>query len=145
MKLKVKKLHTDAIIPNRAHPTDSGLDLYALDSVEIKPGQTVIVKTGISFDIPAGFEVQVRPRSGLSAKSKLRLANSIGTVDSGYQGDISVIAFHSGFDSDSSIIINKGDKIAQAVICPVMLWETEEVETFEKTERGSNGFGSTGN
>lgn len=151
MKLKVKKIHPDAIIPTRAHATDSGMDLYSLEKVILAPGETMIIKTGIAMDIPPGYEIQVRPRSGLSARTKLRVANSPATVDSGYQSDISVIMFHSGVRdiglqySDANITINKGDRIAQAVLCPVVLAELEEVTDFNnETERGTNGFGSTG-
>lgn len=94
------------------------------------------------MDIPEGYEVQVRPRSGLSAKTSLRIANSIGTVDQDYQGDISVIIWNA---SDSIAVIKAGDRIAQAVISPVVLPIVEEVSSFNSsTERGSKGFGSTG-
>jgi dUTP pyrophosphatase len=94
------------------------------------------------MDIPEGYEIQVRPRSGLSAKTSLRIANSIGTVDQDYQGDVSVIIWNA---SDSIAVIKAGDRIAQAVLCPVVLPQVEEVSSFNSlTNRGTNGFGSTG-
>lgn len=150
MKLRVKKLNDNAIIPTKSNSTDSGMDLYSLEDVIIRPGETRLIKTGIAFDIPPGYEIQVRPRSGMSLKTKFRIANSPGTVDSGYQGDISIIGYHSGEVSDlfglsdSPICISKGDRIAQAVLCPVILTELEVVDSFDETTRGTAGFGSSG-
>ena len=142
MKLKFKKLHIDAITPTRGSEKASGLDLYALETVHINPGITRVIKTGIAFDIPEGYEIQVRARSGLSSKTGLRLANGIGTVDQDYQGDCSVI-FYNTSDVDE-YRISKGDRIAQAVLCPVVLPELEEVFEFDnETDRGTSGFGST--
>lgn len=144
MQLKIKKLHPDAIIPTRNNPTDSGLDLYSLEDVTVKSGQTVLIKTGIAFGIPEGHEIQVRPRSGISLKTKFRIANSPGTVDKSYLGDISVIGFHAGFKDDADIIIKRGDRIAQAVLCPVSIPELIEVDSLDNTDRGDKGFGSSG-
>lgn len=151
MKLKVKKLHPDAIIPKRTNPTDSGLDLFALEDVTLEPGETKLIKTGIAFEIPEGHEVQVRPRSGMSLKTKFRVANSPGTVDRGYKGDISVIGFHAGFSNphvgpnDPPIQIKKGDRIAQAVLCPVTICDLEEIDSLSDSSRKDKGFGSSGN
>jgi len=140
--LKIKKLHPDATIPKRGTPSSSGLDLSSLEDHFILPNQTKLVATGISVDIPVGYEIQVRPRSGLSLKTPLRLANSIGTVDQDYQGDISVILWNSGA---GPVVIKAGERIAQMVLCPVVLPEVVEVtELSKETIRGSNGFGSTG-
>lgn len=140
--LKIKKLHPDATIPKRGTPSSSGLDLSSLEDHFILPNQTKLVATGISVDIPVGYEIQVRPRSGLSLKTPLRLANSIGTVDQDYQGDISVILWNSG---TGPVVIKAGERIAQMVLCPVVLPEVVEVtELSKETIRGSNGFGSTG-
>lgn len=144
--LKVKKLHPDAIIPTRTNPTDSGLDLYSLEDIDIPPGQTKLIKTGIAFEIPEGHEIQVRPRSGMSLKTKFRVANSPGTVDRGYSGDISVIG-HNSEDANmfgSIVRIKKGDRIAQAVLCPVTIPKLEEVIEFKETTRKDSGFGSSG-
>jgi len=140
--LKIKKLHPDAIMPQRATPKSSGLDLSALEKSIILPGQTKLIKTGIAFDIPEGYEVQVRPRSGLSLKTPLRLANSIGTVDQDYQGDVSVLLWNSG---DGLVIVEAGQRIAQAVLCPIVLPEVEIIKEFSsETIRANNGFGSSG-
>ena len=146
--LKVKKLHPDAIIPTRSNPTDSGLDLYSLEDHTLTPGQTALIKTGIAFEIPEGYEIQVRPRSGMSLRTHFRIANSPGTVDKSYLGDISVIGYHAGFiasDNMTVIKINKGDRIAQAVLCPVVIPNLIEIDEFSnETDRGASGFGSTG-
>lgn len=148
MELKVKKLHPDAIIPTRANPTDSGMDLYSLEDVVLKPGETKLIKTGITFEIPVGYEIQVRPRSGMSLKTKFRIANAPGTVDQSYRGDISIIGVNTGnplSSRDGLIEIKKGDRVAQAVLCPVIIPQLVEVKEFDnQTIRGANGFGSTG-
>lgn len=87
----VKRLHEDAVLPKYAREGDAGFDLYATEDVTIEPGQTMTIPTGLAFAIPKGYELQVRPRSGVSAKSKLRVANSPGTIDSGYRGEVGVI------------------------------------------------------
>jgi dUTP pyrophosphatase len=91
MNVKFKKLHPEAVAPTYAKPGDSGFDLVAVEDVIIEPGETVIVKTGLAFEIPPGYELQVRPRSGVSAKTKLRLSNAPGTIDSGYRGEVGII------------------------------------------------------
>lgn len=146
MELKFKKLHKDAITPTRNNPTDSGMDLYSLEDVTLFPQETKLIKTGIAFDIPRKFEIQVRPRSGMSLKTKFRVANSPGTADSAYIGDLSVIGFHSGIPgSDMPIEIKRGDRIAQAVLCPVEIPTLFEVEEFSTpSTRGQSGFGSSG-
>lgn len=151
-KLKVKKLSEDAIIPTRGSEKASGLDLYALEDTTILPGETKLVRTGIAFQIPEGYEVQVRARSGLSLKTGFRVANGIGTVDQDYLGECCVIGWNSNLtplDDTSitygSIQFKKGDRIAQAILCPVVLPELEEVTEFNvETERSTGGFGSTG-
>jgi len=141
MQLKVKKLHPNAILPTRGSELASGLDLYSLETVKIRPGETVIIKTGIAFGIPSGHEIQVRARSGLSAKTKLRVANGVGTVDADYTGDCSVI-----FDNIGKTIetIQAGTRIAQAVLCAVEILPLVEVDDLAKTIRSNSGFGSTG-
>jgi dUTP pyrophosphatase len=145
-KLKFKRLYADSIIPTRGSSKASGLDLYALEEVILYPQETRLIKTGIAFIIPEGYEIQIRPRSGMSLKTKFRVANSPGTVDADYTGECCVIGFNagSGVGRDDLIRINKGDRIAQAVLCPVVLPDLEEVENVELTGRGSQGFGSTG-
>lgn len=144
--IKIKKLHPDAITPTRSHPHDAGLDLYALDDMDIPDGETVLVKTGIAVDIPPGYEAQVRPRSGLTLEGNIKV--NLGTVDSGYEGDIGVITtctFPVGsIFSGRSYTVRKGNKIAQLVISPIVTPSVEIVEEFEsESARGTNGFGST--
>ena len=141
--LKVKKLKNNAIIPTRGSVLASGLDLYALEDTEILPGKTKAVSTGIAFQIPLGYEIQVRPRSGLSLKTNLRISNSPGTVDMDYLGECCVIMTNIGIENTEKI--KAGDRIAQAVLCPVIIPELTEVEEFDiETKRGTAGFGSTG-
>lgn len=141
--LKVKKLHPEAQLPKRGSKKASGLDLHSLNSYKLKPGESIMVQTGLSFIIPEGYEIQIRPRSGLSKNTKLRVSNSPGTVDADFQGEVCVLV--DNISTKESFVINKGDRIAQAVLCPVELCDVEEVkEITQKTERGSGSFGSTG-
>lgn len=141
VKVKVKKLNEEAKLPTYANPLDSGADVCAIESVVIKEGETKLVKTGLSMEIPNGYEIQVRPRSGMSLKTKFRIANAPGTIDSLYRGEICIIGENTG---SSPIYIEKGDRIAQLIIAPSYMMEITEVEELNETERGENGFGSTG-
>lgn len=141
MQVKVKKLNEFAVIPKYAHPGDSGVDLYATEEVVLWPGRTGLVGTGLSFEIPEGAEIQIRPRSGNSLKTSLRVANSPGTVDSGYRGEVKVILDNIG---PSTVTVKRGDKIAQAVLVPVYRMDIQEVEEVSDSERQTSGFGSTG-
>jgi dUTP pyrophosphatase len=146
--VKVKKLHPDAVLPRYATKGASGFDLVALEDVAIAPQETKLIKTGLSMEITEGYELQVRPRSGLSLKTYLRIANSPGSVDSDYRGEICVIMTnswpHSGSRNDFKEYIKKGDRIAQGMICPVEQAELVLADELSDTERGSGGFGSTG-
>ena len=165
--LPIKKLTDDATIPTYAHKYDAGMDLYASEDVIIESGETAKVPTGIAVNVPANYELQIRPRSGLTLKTKLRV--QLGTIDSGYTGEIGVIVDNiaqikyasvpritngllSG-DNDfnetrpvgkNAIKINKGDRIAQAVLSPVVRAEFQEVDNLGESERGDGGYGSTG-
>ena len=140
-KIKIKKLNADATIPTRSHPTDAGLDLYASEDVSVSRG--TMIPTGIAVDIPPGYEAQVRPRSGLSIRSSLRV--TLGTIDSGFVGEINVIADSVNVVGSTMYQVKKGDKIAQLVISPIETPEVEVVDDFDsESERGENGFGSTG-
>lgn len=141
MKVKIKKLHQDAIVPKYATKGSAGFDFYALEDVFINSNETVLVKTGLSFEVPIGYELQIRPRSGLSLKTPLRVANAPGTVDSDYRGEVCVIISNNSFGTQ---VIKKGDRVAQGVICPIIQAELEEVNELSDTDRGSGGFGSTG-
>jgi len=139
--LKVKKLSDQAVIPHFAHPGDAGMDLFSSEESQLQPGESMLVKTGISIELPPGTEAQVRPRSGLALKHRITLLNSPGTIDEGYRGEIGVIMINHG---EEPFRIEKGMKIAQMVIKPVLAVEIQEVEKLTDTCRGPGGFGSTG-
>jgi dUTP pyrophosphatase len=141
MKMYVKKLRDDAVLPQYAHPGDAGLDLFANEDVTLAPGASGMIKTGVAIELPAGTEAQVRPRSGLAAKHALTVLNTPGTVDEGYRGEVCVIMINHG---SASFTIDKGMKIAQMVIKPVLRVEVEAVAELSDTARGEGGFGSTG-
>lgn len=143
MRVDVKKLNQKATIPSYKHEGDSGVDVHACidESVVIGPGKTKLIPTGVAFAIPNGFEIQVRSRSGLSLKNGVVVLNSPGTVDAGFRDQIGVIMHNV---SDSDFTVNHGDRIAQLVLCPVVRMVLNEVEELPTSQRGTNGFGSTG-
>ena len=139
-KLNVMLLNEKAKVPNRANPTDSGLDLYATERIEIEPHSSAIVPTGIAVDLPLGVEAQVRPKSGITSKTGVRV--QLGTVDQSYRGEVGVMVDNI---YPFKAVIEKGKKIAQLVIVPVLYPAVNVVDSFEgETDRGENGFGSTG-
>lgn len=166
MKINAKKLHPNAKLPVKAHKTDAGFDLFAvLDEFDtvIKPGERRKVKTGIAIDVPDGWEAEIRGRSGLDSNTGLIIAN--GTVDAGYQGEISITVKNTNMENDGSVVvisdkqslknnaenykasylIKNGDRIAQLLFHKVPDITLTEVDDFSETsERGANGFGSTG-
>lgn len=142
MNLKVKKLTENATIPHYAHPGDAGLDLFSTEQTTIEPGATCLVKTGISLELPAGTEGQVRPRSGLALKHSVTVLNSPGTIDEGYRGEVGVILINHG---KTKFVIEPRMKIAQLLIKPVINATVIEVNDLSDTHRGEGGFGSTGN
>jgi dUTP pyrophosphatase len=139
--IKVQKLHPDAVIPSFAHSGDSGADLYSIDTTTILGGCTKLIHTGIAVKIPLGFEGQIRPRSGNALKFGYTVLNTPGTIDSNYRGEIGVLIFNSGRDY---VQIKKGDRIAQLVIQELPSIFFEEVEELDDSNRGQDGFGSTG-
>lgn len=139
MKLKVKRLHNDSILPAYQTSGAAGFDLHALTNYVLMPGESTLISTGLSFEIPVGYELQIRPRSGLSAKTKLRVI--LGTIDSDYRGEVKVIMENTG---SLVSIIDQGDRIAQAVLAPVVQAEIVEVDELGESERSAGGFGSTG-
>ncbi|GAA0820865.1 dUTP diphosphatase [Clostridium tertium] len=141
LKLKVQKIHNEAIIPNYAHKGDAGLDLYSVEEVKINPSETALIKTGIKIELPPQTEAQVRPRSGLALKHGITVLNTPGTIDEGYRGEVGVVLINHGKET---FIVEKGMKIAQMVVKPVWYVEVDEVEELSKTERAEGGFGSTG-
>ena len=156
----VERMQDDAVLPTYAHDGDAGMDLYSVTDVVIRPGETVLIHTGLKFAIPVGFEVQIRPRSGLSLNTPLRIPNAPGTIDSGYRGEICIILENTSPESyaDAQVLfatdkgnkkgpyqIKKGDRIAQMVFAKyetAALVMTESVDTIGIDRKG--GFGSTG-
>lgn len=144
MPIQFSKSNDAAVSPQYAYPTDSGFDLYSTEELTIEPFGRILVPTGLHFDIPDGYEIQVRSKSGLALKQGLMVLNSPGTVDQGYTGEIKVILFNTTKDS---VKIEKGQKVAQGVICPVVCgkWvNLVKVDNVEDKDRSDNGFGSTG-
>jgi dUTP pyrophosphatase len=141
LKIKVQKLDPDAIIPKYAKPDDAGFDLSAIDEGFLLPMERILIGTGLVFEIPEGYEMQIRSRSGLAAKHGIAVLNAPGTVDAGYRGEVKVILINLGYEPFE---IKKGDRIAQGVVKPVEQVEFELAEKLSETERGGNGFGSTG-
>ena len=139
----IKKLSKTASIPKYETAGSSGMDLAADidEKIEIKPGDTQIIPTGLSASIPLEFEIQIRPRSGLAAKHQLSVLNTPGTIDADYRGEIKVILINLG---KKSFVVEKGSRIAQMVLCPIIKAKIIETETLDDTTRGSGGFGSTG-
>jgi len=140
--VKFKKLHKDAQLPTYATPGSAGMDLYACndETITLWPGtEALLIPTGLAMELPPGYEAQIRPRSGLSLKG-LSVANSPGTVDEDFRGEVKVIMRNHGH----TFQIHKGDRIAQMVIVPVQQAVIEEVEELSDTQRGVGGFGSTG-
>lgn len=139
--LKIKKLSPDARTPHYAHFGDSGADLFAAEETTLQPMERKAVGTGLSAEVPRGFELQVRPKSGLALKSGLTVLNTPGTIDFGYRGEIKVILVNL---SDQPYHIEKGQKIAQLVVATVTYAEFQVVDALSETARGDGGFGSTG-
>ena len=134
----------ESIDPKYVYPTDSGFDLYSTESTYVEPFSRTLVPTGLHFDIPDGYEIQIRSKSGLAFNQGLMVLNSPGTVDQGYTGEIKIIIFNTTQDL---INIDKGQKIAQAVLSPVVCgkWITfKKVNDIEDKDRSDKGFGSTG-
>lgn len=139
--IKVKKLNDKAQIPEYQTEGSAGFDLHSVEDVIIDRNCTVLVKTGLAFALPDGYEMQIRPRSGLALDKQLTVLNSPGTIDSDYRGDVGVIIHNAGNQARQ---IEVGDRIAQGVIQKVEQVTFNEQEELEETERGEGGFGSTG-
>ena len=140
-KIKIKRLNPEAILPSYAHEGDAGMDIFSLENAVLQPGERKTVPTGLSFEIPLGYEIQIRPRSGLALNHGITLSNTPGTLDSGYRGELKVGMINL---SKESYEVKKGDKIAQIVLAKHETAEIQEVQELSKTSRGNNGFGSTG-
>ena len=139
----IKRLSKEVALPKYETDGSSGLDLAACinKNIEVRPGKSVIIPTGLAVAIPKDFEIQIRPRSGLAAKNQISVLNTPGTIDADYRGELKVILINL---SNKSFLVEKGLRIAQMVLCPVVKAKLKEVESLENTKRGTGGFGSTG-
>tara|TARA_B100000745_G_scaffold292132_1_gene232703 strand:- start:53 stop:490 length:438 start_codon:yes stop_codon:yes gene_type:complete len=143
VKVLIKKLNSKVQLPKYKTDGSSGMDLMAFTEspINIRPQESALIPTGISIAIPEDTEVQIRPRSGLAAKSSISVLNTPGTIDSDYRGEIKIILFNHGKEE---FIINNNDRVAQMILMPIIKAEFEEIEDLPKSLRGSGGFGSTG-
>ena len=142
--VKVKRLENfKGDLPRYQTPLASGIDVRAQlgGKVTLAPGQRDMIPTGLSFEIPPGFEIQARPRSGWAAKNGMTVLNTPGTIDADYRGEVKIIVINLG---DQPVEINDQDRVAQLVLCPVLQAELQEVSTLTDSDRGAGGFGSTG-
>lgn len=142
MKIKIKKLEPDAIIPTKGSDAAAGVDLYAPRALAIHPGSNGVVSTGLAVEIPDGYFGAIFARSGMATRKGLRPANCVGVIDSDYRGEIKVVLHN---DSDIIRPVQEGDRVAQLVILPYEPIEFDEVDELNDTDRGIGGFGSTGN
>ena len=142
IQVKIKRLDQELSLPRYANPGDAGLDLYSAVDVVIEPMRRVMIPTGVAIALPEGYAGFVQPRSGLAAKKGLSIVNTPGLVDSGYRGELKVIAINT--DTDEPIAIARGERVAQLVVQRVPVVELVEVDELDATERGEGGFGSTG-
>jgi|TARA_B100000795_G_scaffold38132_1_gene25105 dUTP pyrophosphatase len=142
-KIQIKKLSNSVSIPKYETSGSSGMDIAAHieNNIIINPGEKALVSTGFSVAIPKGYEIQIRPRSGLAAKKNITVLNTPGTIDADYRGEIKVILINLGKEK---FVVENGERIAQMVVCPVVQANLEEVKELSGTKRGSSGFGSTG-
>ncbi|HTA41344.1 MAG TPA: dUTP diphosphatase [Bryobacteraceae bacterium] len=142
LRIRIKKLHTGALIPRYAHgpDEDAGMDLHSVEAVTLAPGETRLVATGLALELPSGYEAQIRPRSGLALKHSITLPNSPATIDPGYRGELKVILRNEG---NEAFRILAGERIAQMVIARYEAVEWEEGDLAD-SRRGEGGFGSSG-
>ena len=141
MNIKIKQLHQDSIIPIYKSEGASGFDFHSIEEVEIKPKDIAQIKTGLAFEIPLGYEMQIRPRSGLALNHGISVLNTPGTIDSDYRGEVIIILINF---SNKIFVVNKGQRIAQGVIASICRVNFEISTSLESTSRGIDGFGSTG-
>ena len=143
VKILIKKLSKNVNLPKYETTGASGMDLSAFltNDVVIRPGNKAVIPTGLAVSIPKGYEIQIRPRSGLAAKNNISVLNTPGTIDSDYRGEIKVILFN---HSNKSFKIHKNDRIAQMILTPVIKMDLEETDELPDSVRGTGGFGSTG-
>lgn len=144
MKLKVKKLDPEAVIPTYATEDSACFDLSSIEEVVILPGETKRIRTGLSFEVPSGYKLQINPRSGVSLNTKIRLSNSPGTIDADYRGEVHFIIDNLMTRFPNPYTVMKGQRLAQGELVKINQVEFEEVEDLSETERGEKGMGSTG-
>ena len=139
----IKRLSREVPLPKYETDGSSGLDIaaYIDKSIEIKPGKSEVIPTGLAVAIPKNFEIQIRPRSGLAAKNQISILNTPGTIDADYRGELKVILFNHG---NNDFLINNKDRIAQMILAPVIKIDLEQTNDLPETIRGEGGFGSTG-
>tara|TARA_Y100000389_G_scaffold42725_1_gene37420 strand:+ start:157 stop:594 length:438 start_codon:yes stop_codon:yes gene_type:complete len=143
IKVLIKKLNSSVQSPSYKTNGASGMDLMAFieKPINLEPGKSCLVPTGLSVAFPDEYEIQIRPRSGLAAKNNISVLNTPGTIDSDYRGELKVILFNHG---DENFVINNKDRVAQMVLTPIRKMELEETSELPETVRGKGGFGSTG-
>jgi dUTP pyrophosphatase len=139
--LKIKKLFPTAKIPQYMSTGAVGMDVFSNQEAAIYSGESKLISTGLAVEVPDGYELQVRPRSGLAATYEVTVLNSPGTIDSDYRGELKILLANF---SPHTFVVEHGDRIAQLVIAPVVRADVLEVDTLSNTERGIKGFGSTG-
>jgi dUTP pyrophosphatase len=142
VRLAVQRLHPAAVLPTRAHSSDAGFDLHAVEAATLGPGEREMVPTGIAIALPEGHAGLVLPRSGLAARHGIALVNAPGLIDEGYRGELRVLLLNT--DRTEPFAIAPGDRIAQLVLVRVSLIDAVEVQALDATERGDGGFGSSG-
>lgn len=140
--LRAKRLDPRAVLPGRAHPSDAGLDLHALESCTLAPGERALIPTGIAVEIPDGHAGLVVPRSGLAVEHGIALVNAPGLIDSGYRGELRVLLLNT--DRDQACELYAGERIAQLVIIAIETPRIVEATVLSESERGTGGFGSSG-
>lgn len=142
MEVKIKLENgCENFCPKKAHPDDAGYDLYSRIDAVLEPLSGMAIPVGFAMELPAGYEAQIRPRSGLAAKHHITVTNSPGTVDANYRGEVKAILYNLG---KAPFTIKRGDRIAQMVICKLPEIELVEATELSQTDRNTNGFGSTG-
>lgn len=141
MTLAIRRIDPAAQLPTYAHPGDAGMDVRSIETVTLRPGDRALVRTGLVFQLPPDAEAQVRPRSGLALRHGVTVLNAPGTIDAGYRGEVGVILVNLGAEP---FTVEKGMKVAQVVVASVVRAEVVEVAETDTTERGADGFGSTG-
>ena len=141
MKIQIKKLEEGVKLPHYEHEGDAGMDIYAYEDAILKPLERKLIRTGFQIAVPKGYEAQIRPKSGLALEHGITMANSPGTIDHQYRGEVKIIAINLG---NKDFKVEKGKKIAQMVVNKIENAELDEVSSLDETKRGEGGFGSTG-